>query len=310
MQRAVVIGGPTASGKSSLAVSLAAAYNGVVINADSLQIYDALPILTAQPSAAERSAVPHALYGVVHPDAAMTAQSWRLAAVTAMESAAHENRLPIIVGGTGFYINTLLQGMSPLPEIPATARAAAEAIYHEEGLAALHARLMAADPLGTARLDAQNPQRLIRAYEVLLHTGKPISYWQAQPRQGPPSGWQFLTIALLPPREILQHNCAARIDTMVAQGALDEIAAFNARLAHGEISATAPVTHACGYAPLSAHLRGEMSLDESLTAMLIDTRQYARRQDTWFRRQWQPDITLATAQAENVQANLEKFLAL
>lgn len=307
MKKAVVIGGPTASGKSSLAVSLAERLNGVVINADSLQVYDDLPILTAQPDAAEQSRVPHRLYGMAHPNDGFTAQSWRAAALAEMERAAAAGLTPVIVGGTGFYINALLQGMSAIPAIPPSARAEAENILAAEGTAGLFARLRAADPAGAARLDAQNPQRLTRAYEVLLHTGKPISYWQAEPREGPPPGWQFLTLALIPERDVLHDACARRIGLMQAMGMLDEVAAFTARVDKGEVAADAPLTHACGYRPLAAHLRGETSLDAALELMLIDTRQYARRQSMWFRRQWQPDITSEKPDDARVMDAVDKF---
>lgn len=297
----IVIGGPTASGKSGLALALAQAYNGAVINADSLQVYDGLPILTAQPSAEDKAQAPHLLYGVAQPDDVWSAARWRDETLAAIAACVKKGRFPIVAGGTGFYIDALLRGLSPIPPVPAEARAAGDAALAELGTAGLYAKLLEIDRDAALRLEAQNPRRLQRAYEVFLATGKTLAYWQDAPRQGPPAHLRFFTIVLAPPRDVLQDRCAARMEVMMEAGALAETRDFAARIAAGEIPPTAPLTHACGYAPLARHAAGDMSLKDALELMLVDTRQYARRQQTWFRNQITPDLTLETPDATAAQ---------
>lgn len=283
-QKVLVIAGPTASGKSGLAVSVAQAAGGVVINADSLQIYEDLPLLTAQPDAAERAAAPHFLYGFAAPGDRYSAARWRDAAQEAVTAAHAAGQLPVVVGGTGFYIDALLRGLSPIPAVPPAARAQAQAFCDSQGTAALYDLLCAEDPQAQA-LDAHNPQRLVRAYEVLLHTGKPISWWQQQPRSGAPAGWDVTLVVLAPARETIRSRSDRRIRQMLDSGLIEEVAGFARKIEQGQAPADAPLTHACGYAPLAAHVAGDMTLEAALELMRIDTHQYAKRQQTWFRNQ-------------------------
>ncbi len=305
----VIIGGPTACGKSSLAVAIARQFSGTVINADSLQIYRDLGILTAQPTAQERAAVPHDLYAIADANDRYDAMRWRHAATEAIARSHAQARLPVIVGGTGFYLSALLHGLSPLPQVDATHRIAAQKFYADHGLAALAQEVLRHDPALAGRIDTANPQRLMRAHEVWLGTGKPLSSWQALPKSGPPQGLSFFSIVIDPPREDLQRNAALRIALMDAAGMDNEVAHFSARIKAGEVDADAPLTHACGYQPLAQYQDGALSRAAALEAMLVDTRQYAKRQQTWFRMQITPDLRLQTGDSARAAQAVAEFLA-
>lgn len=298
-QTVVIIGGPTASGKSGLALSVALKKNGIVINADSMQIYDGLGILTAQPSRDDMAAAPHRLYACLAPDDICSAARFRRFALQEIEQAANETRLPVIVGGTGFYLNTLMEGLSPIPEIPANVRARLTALQQEIGTAGLFDMLRGQDPETASRIDGANTQRVIRALEVLEHTGKPLSRWQDAPREGAPRHLKFITASLIPPRDILYQRCDSRFDAMLEQGALEQVRDFK-RLHPGD----SPLNKALGYPELCDYIDGKISLDEARAAAQQSTRRYAKRQTTWFSNQMDADIRLESA------GDAEKLLAI
>jgi tRNA dimethylallyltransferase len=291
-QTVLVIGGPTAGGKSGLALSVAEERDGAIINADSIQLYDGLGTLTALPGFDDMQSCPHRLYAVLEPDGFSTAQSWREMALAEIDKALQENRLPIVVGGTGFYIKALLEGLSPVPDVPPGIRAALIARQEEIGTAAFFEILRQKDPETAARLDPHNPQRHVRALEVLEATGKPLARWQAAPRAGAPAHLRFVTATLIPPRDALYARCNSRFDRMIDNGALDEVRAFRERIDGGHIPAETPLAKALGYTELAAHLAGEMTLDAAKEAAQTVTRHYAKRQTTWFRNQIRADIML------------------
>lgn len=299
-QTVLVIGGPTASGKSGLALSVAKAAGGIVINADSVQLYDGLGTLTAQPSPEDKAQAPHRLYACLKPQDACTAAAWRTMALEEIAAAKKSGALPVIVGGTGFYIKALLEGLSPLPAVPQDVRAATVAHAQKIGHAAFFAELQALDPATSAKLDPANPQRALRAREVLEATGRGLAQWQAQPRQTPPAHLRFVTVALLPPRDVLYARCNARFAQMLKAGALDDVRAFDALRETLHVPDTAPLLKALGYAELSATTRGEMTLDAATQKACATTRHYAKRQTTWFRNQWAPNIVLETSAPEAV----------
>lgn len=304
----VIIGGPTASGKSSLAVALAQKFNGTVINADSLQIYRDLGILTAQPSRDDLAAAPHDLYAIADANDRYDAMRWRDAAIDAIKHNHDQGRLAIIAGGTGFYLNALLQGMSPIPPIDASYRAKAQNFLDEQGIATLADEIRRVDPVVAATIDNANPQRLMRAYEVFLATGLPLSHWQAQPKTGAPEGMRFFTIVIDPPREDLHRNAELRINMMQDAGMDVQVADFKARIDSGEVEADAPLTHACGYRPLADAIDGTITRNAALYAMLVDTRQYAKRQQTWFKNQLTADLRLSSAQDSNAASAVSAWL--
>lgn len=284
---ALVIAGPTASGKSGLALALAEEFGGVVINADSMQVYDVLRVVTARPSAEDEARAPHRLYGVLPPGVACSAAEWRDRAAAEVQAAWAAGLLPIVVGGTGLYIRTLLHGISPVPEIPDAIRQAARARLAERGNAAFHAELAARDPVMAARLDVGNSQRLVRAWEVLEATGTSLAQWQALPMEGGVAA-RWRTLSLAPPRDALYERCDRRFGMMVQQGALDEVAAL---LALG-LDPALPAMKALGVPELAAYLGGAIDLDEATLRACRATRNYAKRQLTWFRHQLDTPLVL------------------
>ena len=280
-----IIAGPTASGKSARALEIARKADGVIINCDSVQIYEGLPLLSAQPSREEQGQAPHLLYGVLHPNEICSAGHWRSMVIPVIEEVLAQGRTPIICGGSGLYIKALVEGLSPMPAIPDDIRARAIEMQKTLSAEEIHALLQSRDPAMAARLDPKNKARMVRALEVLEATGKSLGAWQELPLQGPPAHWKFETEIIMPERETLYERCNARFVWMMEHGALEEAAAFAARIESGEIGEDVPATKALGFKELRAHLNGEMSLEEAITAAQASTRHYAKRQTTWFRNQ-------------------------
>ena len=270
---ALIVAGPTCSGKSALASALAARLGGTVINADSMQVYQELRVLTARPTPADEAAVPHALYGVRPAAEPGSVAWWRGAALAAMQN----GRLPILCGGTGLYLASLVQGLADIPEPTAAARVEARALLAADGAAALHARLLAVDPATAAGLRPSDGQRLARAWEVWRSTGRGLSSWQAEPPCPPP--WRFRIILLDPPRPELRTAIDGRFGQMLAGGGLAEAAAL---MALG-LDPALPAMRAHGVPELMAHLRGEIGLDEATRRAVMATGKYTKRQATWFR---------------------------
>lgn len=283
----VVIGGATGSGKSALALSLAAQFSGTIINADSMQICEGLRVLTARPDAAAEAQVPHRLYGARDPATRCSAGRWRTLAVGEIDAAHGAGRLPLLTGGTGLYFKALLNGLAPVPDIPDAVRHDAAALFDEIGPQAFHARLAALDAESAVRLAPTNTQRVLRAYEVVIATGKALPDWQAVQAEAP-EGYGRVAIKLVvwPERAALYAAINARVEAMAATGALEEAEAFMAR----GLSADVPAMKAVGLREFASHVAGEISLDEAVAAAQVATRRYAKRQLTWFRNQM-PDAT-------------------
>jgi tRNA dimethylallyltransferase len=279
----VVIGGPTASGKSALAMAVAEEFGGTIINADSMQVYRELAVLTARPGPPDLVRAPHRLYGILGVAERCSAARWRDLAVAEIAASHRARRLPILVGGTGLYLKALLDGLSPIPDIPPAIRAAALSRMAEQGAPAFHAELERRDPVMAARLQPQDRQRLVRAWEVLEATGRSLAEWQRElPRPGPGDPLLApLVFVLEPPRDALYAACDSRLAAMLAAGALDEVAALD-RLG---LAPALPALKAVGVPELLAHLRGELALPAALAAAQQATRRYAKRQITWFRHQ-------------------------
>jgi tRNA dimethylallyltransferase len=307
----VVIAGPTASGKSHLAIDAAEALGGVIINADSMQIYRELSILTARPGEVEQARVPHRLYGVLPGAERCSAGRWRTLAVAEIEACHAAGQFPIVVGGTGLYLRALEKGLANVPEIPAAARVAAEALYRDLGGAAFHAALAERDPVMAARLRPSDRQRLVRAWEVLEATGRSLADWQRDDSGGSPP-YRFDHIVYLPPRATLYAACDARVTAMIDAGAIDEVRALLAL----KLDPALPVMKALGVAALSRYLAGHQPLQDAIAAIQKQTRNYAKRQMTWLRTQLLPErpgaVIIAEQYSESLRSkifrNIRQFL--
>ena len=281
MSGLLVIGGPSASGKSALALRLAEALGGVIVNADSMQLYRELPLLTARPSAAEEARVPHKLYGVLDAADPASVGRWLELAGQAIEESAAAGRVPIVVGGTGLYLKALLHGLAPVPEVPPEVRRAVAERLARLGAPGLHAELAARDPALAARLRPNDRQRLLRALEVLEATGRSLAAWQAAPPLRLRLPEPVRGCALLPPRAALHRRIARRLQAMIEAGALVELAALRAARPDPGL----PLLKAVAVPELLAHLEGRLDLASALERALVRTRQYAKRQITWLRHQ-------------------------
>ena len=257
-----------------------------MINADSMQVYRELRVITARPTPAEEARVPHLLYGVRPAAEAGTVAWWRDAALAAMEEARQAGRVPILCGGTGLYFLSLTEGLSAIPQIPEEARAEARRLAATIGPDALHARLAAVDLDTAASLRPSDAQRVTRAWEVITGTGRGLRAWQAASGPGP-APWRFAALLLDPPREALRAAIATRWHAMLGQGALEEVAALAAQ----GLDPALPAMRAHGVPELIAHLAGRMSLEAASERAILNTGQYTKRQATWFRHHRLAELT-------------------
>lgn len=276
----VLIGGPTASGKSALSLKLAQETGGEIVNADSMQIYAGLPVLTAAPPADERAIAPHHLFEVADAADGWSVGRWLTAATQVLNEIASRGRTAIVVGGTGLYFRALTHGLADVPPVPETQREISALLYAAQGEPEFRDALAALDPEAEKRIEVGDRQRLVRAHAVAVATGKSLTAWQTDTKPALAEGsWRGLVLD--PPRAELYARCDARLGVMVENGALDEVRAMEAR----GLDPSLPALKAVGYRELAAHLRGETALEEALDAARQETRRYAKRQMTWFRNQ-------------------------
>jgi tRNA dimethylallyltransferase len=277
----LIVAGPTASGKSALALALAEQLGGTIINADSMQVYRELRILTARPTPTEEAAVPHALYGIRPAGEPGSAAWWRGEALAAIDAAWAAGRVPLLCGGTGLYFSSLIDGLSPMPPVSDAARQEARDTLKAIGPTALHTMLAAVDPTTAARLRPTDSQRVARAWEIWRSSGRGLASWQAD--RGAPAAHgtqhQFRAVLLDPPREVLREAIEHRFATMLAAGALAEVQALLGQ----KLDPALPAMRAHGVPELAAHLRKEISIEEAARRARLVTGQYAKRQATWFR---------------------------
>jgi tRNA dimethylallyltransferase len=281
LSKAVLIAGPTASGKSALALELAQKAGGVVINTDSMQVYRDLRIITARPTAAEEALVPHRLYG--HVDAGMnfSAGAWVADAAQMLAEVRAENRLPIFIGGSGLYFKALTRGLSAVPPVPAEIRDAVRARLERDGVEALHAELARRDPISAERLKPRDRTRVARALEVVEATGRSLNDWHSEGLPPLLPAGEYSAVFLAPERDQLYARIDARFDAMLAAGALEEVTALAAR----KLDPMLPAMKAHGVPALIRYLKGEIAREEAAEIGRVDTRHYAKRQFTWFRHQ-------------------------
>ena len=282
----ILIAGPTASGKSALALALAEKLGGTIVNADSMQVYRDLRIITARPTPEEEARVPHRLYG--HVDAAenFSVGRWCSEIADVLAAAQRDARTAIVVGGTGLYFSALTQGLAAVPPIPAQIRNEVRARLASDGVEALHAELTQRDPAAAARLMSGDRARVTRALEVVLATGRSILQWHEANMPARVDAALAAKIFLMPDRDVLLRRIDARFDAMMAAGAMDEVRALAGR----HLAPNLPAMKAHGVPWLIRHLNGEIALAEAIEGGKRDTRQYTKRQATWFRNQL-PDFT-------------------
>jgi len=275
-----LIAGPTASGKSAHALQLAERIGGEIVNADSIQIYAGLRVLTAGPSPEESARAPHHLFEVVDAAIGWSVGRWLEAATKAISEIEARGNPAIVVGGTGLYFRALTHGLADVPPVPETQREISGLLYAARGEEEFREILKPLDPEAEARIEVGDRQRLVRAHAVAIATGKSLTAWQTDTKPTLASGgWKGMVLD--PPRAELYARCDARLSVMVEQGALDEVAAMEARA----LDPSLPALKAVGYREFAAHLRGETTLDQALDAARQETRRYAKRQLTWFRNQ-------------------------
>jgi len=277
----VLIAGPTASGKSALALELACRHGGVIINTDSMQVYRDLRVITARPSAAEEAEVPHRLYGTIDAAVNFSAGAWVNEAAQQLQEARAQKMLPIFTGGSGLYFKALIRGLSAVPPIAPLVRDDVRARLERDGPEALHAELKLRDPAAADRLKPRDRSRIARALEVVLATGRPLTDWHRDglPPLLPPDN--LIALFLAPERDALYARIDARFGAMLNTGALEEVAALASR----KLDPLLPAMKAHGVPALIRHLNGELSLEQAAVIGRADTRHYAKRQFTWFRHQ-------------------------
>jgi tRNA dimethylallyltransferase len=290
--KAILIAGPTASGKSALALELAQRTGGMVINTDSMQVYRDLRVLTARPAPEEEARAPHRLYGHVDASINFSAGAWVADAAGVLAEARAQNRLPIFVGGSGLYFKALTRGLSAVPPIPPDVRESVRARLDRDGVEALHAELARRDGVSAGRLKSRDRTRIARALEVVEATGRSLADWHREglPPILPPG--EFTALFLAPEREALYAGIDARFDAMMKAGSLEEVAALAAR----NLDPLLPAMKAHGVPALIRHLAGVLTLEEAATIARADTRHYAKRQFTWFRHQL-PEFEWVTPEA-------------
>jgi len=275
--KVILIVGPTAGGKSALAMRVAAETGGEIVGADSMQLYADLRVLTARPSEQDEAAVPHHLTGNVDAGEAWSVGRWQRAATAALQDIAGRGATAVVVGGTGLYFSALTKGLADIPPVD---RTHSTALWDEGGEPAVREALKSLDPDAEARIEAGDRQRLIRAHAVAIGTGRPLSAWQAETHPVLAPG-AYRALVVEPPREALYARCDKRLEMMVEAGALDEVRALLAR----GLDPALPAMKVLGFRELAAHVRGETSLKTALAAAQQATRHYAKRQLTWFRNQ-------------------------
>ena len=307
-QPVIIIGGPTASGKSRLGIRIAQKFDGEIINADSMQMYGDLKIVTGRPSVADEAEIPHHLYGTLGLNDRTSAGSWCEAALTVIHACHKANKLPVLVGGTGLYLQSLVSGMHRIPSVPKEVRAGLNQQLKREGTSVLYAELAAVDPCQAERLNPTDSQRIVRALEIFRYTGKAMSTWQSGEMEPTPSNLAFFTCIILPDRDELYSEINLRFDRMLVAGAVNEVKHLLACKPDPDY----PPLKAVGVSPIRAFLTREIDQGHMVELAKRDTRRYAKRQYTWFKNQIIPDSILQKQHLVNPHneffSEISKFL--
>ena len=284
----VVVAGPTASGKSALALDIALKYNGVIINADSMQVYQGTPIISAVPDIEERQKVNHYLYEIFPPNYNGTVVEWLNLAVVEIKKAWSENKLPIVVGGTGLYIDNLINGTTPIPEVSRKIRIQVKSDMEQKGVKEMHRLLSVIDAKTASKISDNDTTRVRRAWEIYLETGKTMSEWFKIPMLQKIPEADFLVVTIIPTAQELDERCYLRFDKMIAEGALEEVK----KIKELNLDKNLPAMKMLGIPELCSYLDGKCSLDEAVSLAKLHTRQYAKRQRTWFKNKLKAQICL------------------
>ncbi len=291
----IVIAGPTASGKSQLALDIALSVGGAVVNADSMQVYRDTPVLSACPTAEDKALVEHCLYEIWDASKNGSVVEWLELAVAEIRRLWVEGKVPVVVGGTGLYLDNLINGVTPVPETSEAVRHQVKEMLAAEGVNALHERLSEVDPETALRLSRNDTTRVRRALEVFYDTGKPLSVWHKLPMVQKLPEARFDVIKIIPPREELDVRCYRRFDRMIELGAVDEVRALAAR----GLDKKLPAMRALGVPELLAYVEGNCSLEEAVSLGKLHTRQYAKRQRTWFNHKLPAEKVLTSCYKKN-----------
>lgn len=300
----IVIAGPTASGKSALALSVAEELDGVIINADSMQVYKDIPILAAAPTKEDIARAPHKLYGIYDASYRGNVVEWLSLCKQEIDLARVQNKTPIVVGGTGLYIESLVKGVTPIPETPIEIRQKVDTMLQNDGLERLYAELQKVDQATAQRLSENDTTRIRRAMEIYLHTGKNITYWHTIPLKNIYAPEEFVLTYINVPRTILDIRGRIRFDAMLKKGALEEARI----LVNRNLPDSLPAMRALGVQELKAYLKGKCLLTEAVENAKLHTRQYAKRQCTWFNNRYKPDIcfNLEKDEEKNIVDDIKK----
>jgi len=286
--KVIIVAGPTASGKSALAIDIALFFNGVVLNADSMQVYKNMPIITAAPQAADKQKVEHRLFEIFEPSFRGNVADWVKLAAREIRNVWAEGKLPVVVGGTGLYIENLMQGTTPIPEIKDEIRQKVQNMIEKEGAPAVHEKLKDVDPVSFQKLNINDSSRIKRAYEVYLSTNKPLSFWQKKEMLHYLPEADFFVIKICPSAQELDALAFERFDKMVEQGALEEVK----NLCMQKLDLKLPAMKALGVPELAAYYNGEVDMQTAIQNAKLHTRQYAKRQRTWFNNRLKADYIL------------------
>ena len=295
----IVVAGPTASGKSGLALDMASRANGVVINADSMQVYRDVPTLTARPSIEDEQKAPHRLYGFLEPSDAFSVYKWVKLAAREIRTARAENKVPVVVGGTGFYLQTLIQGLSPVPQAEEAVRLSVRQEFERVGADEFIKAFQKKDP----SFAFTDPQRVLRAAEVLEQTGRSVTYWQSLPYQKEIDA-DFFCILLDPERQTLYDRCNRRFAEMMKSGAVEEVKTLFAKNPPSD----SLVLKAVGVLEIKAFLDGTMTKEQAIEHACQMTRNYAKRQVTWFKHRFLPDIVVSSIKSSGALTKALHFL--
>ena len=301
--KVIVITGPTASGKSALGVDAALALDGEIINADSMQIYKELDVITARPDKAALEKVPHHLYGTIPGSSRCSVEQWRTLAIQEIDKVHKRDKMPILVGGTGMYIRALEKGIAEVPDIPDVIRERGRTRLAQIGGEAFKAELSLLDPEMGEKLNPGDSQRLARAWEVVTHTGKSLLHWQRE-AEGKVPNYDFIRFALVPPREELYDNCNKRFEIMLDQGGLKEVENLLAL----SLDSSLPIMKALGVPELAEYIQGKMSLEDAISRAQQNTRRYGKRQMTWIRTQYNDAEIVNEKYSERLRGHFFNFI--